>query len=137
MTDETPVLFDSWSGEPIAWQRIGDPILGEAWGRDGPIPYTRQLTPPEAVALYGDVTKLVVGVAGGFQMAVYGETSFTAGNLDPRKFPGLTVRAEIVENNPHLAKRCTKCNAGPGEECLTSNKRVRMHRDRLRWNEDQ
>ena len=61
------VLFDGWCGEPIAWARVGEPVIGHEWTEHGQVAVTERLTPAEAVRRYGPIAEVVLGRHGGFE----------------------------------------------------------------------
>jgi hypothetical protein len=112
-----PVLFSSADNEPIGWGyrratfHVDEELFREI-GRacDGTWIYTppgsingtwvlvtKWLTPEEAVAKYGPVTKLKQGPQGGFKSVTYGNTLF----LHPRLKPdGIDVDKSVIEREP-------------------------------------
>lgn len=53
------VLYDGWCGEPIAWARVGDPVIGQEWTEHGSVAVTGRLSPAEALRKYGSITEMV------------------------------------------------------------------------------
>ena len=131
ISGEHVVLTDGVCSEPIAWCRTGDAIIGQAWGRFGnqPIVYTRTLTPPDAVEMYGACVRVVVTPAGRFLGATYGETVFISSLVDPREFPDVMVTAEVITHVRDQEYECVVCGAEPFERCI-STKKITRHRDR-------
>jgi len=90
-------LFDSWSGKVVAWgYRITDHCGEEIWeelSKYGTLEclypswflITKQLTIQEAIDMYGDITKIIVGKRGGYHAIIFGSTRFGSACLDPRK----------------------------------------------------
>lgn len=78
------VLYDGWCGEPIAWTRVGERVIGQEWTRDGYVAITERLTPAEAVRKYGPITEVELGRNGGFRSVTYGTTKFIDRFVDPR-----------------------------------------------------
>lgn len=108
------VLFDAWCGEPIAWCRVGDPVIGSEWSSRGPIAVTRRITAKEATERYGPALQVVVGPGGGFRSATYGEKEFLCPWVDPRPCdPAIVItRDDIVE-----MYECPRCGRPPGQPC--------------------
>lgn len=38
------ILYDGWCGEPIAWARLGDPVIGQEWTEHGSVAVTTRLS---------------------------------------------------------------------------------------------
>ncbi|MFE3280684.1 hypothetical protein [Nocardia sp. NPDC059239] len=70
------VLYDGWCGEPIAWARVGEPVIGHEWTEHGYVAITGRLSPAEAVRKYGPITEVLLGLNGGFRSVTYGSTKF-------------------------------------------------------------
>jgi hypothetical protein len=114
-----PVLFDGWCGEPVAWLKRGDPVIGEGWGSDHSIPYTRQTNPAELVQNYGAITSLTLGLGRGFKLATYGEKNFSSRFADPRDYPDLLIDVPVKIDDPMTEhKDCPKCGAVAGQHCV-------------------
>lgn len=132
------VLFDGWCGEPIAWARIGEPVIGQEWTEHGPVAVTERLTPAEAVRKYGPISEVVVGPNGGFESVTYGTKKFVCRFVDPRR-TGLYDDSVVVVNDPVKDNcECPVCGAAPGERCMDDKRQPRgTHRKRregrLRW----
>ena len=101
LSEHGPVVFDGGCGEPVAWGflllcRIGEKrfdalasfgkLVCLSFGRWALV--TKELTPKEAEAKYGSVSRLELGPRGGFRSATYGEKSFLSRRLDPRENQG-------------------------------------------------
>src|SRR6266542_5021010 len=136
------VLFDGWCGEPIAWARVGEPVIGHEWTEHGQVAVTERLTPTEAVRKYGRITELVLGPRRGYESVTYGATKFVSSFVDPRG-TGLYDDSVLVVQDPTRDNHeCPVCGAVPGEQCVntkqqpcgTHNKR-RQGRDR--WDIEQ
>ena len=152
--DGRVVFRDQICGEPIAWFRAGDRVVGSAARYDdlgryaGKAEYTRVLTARDAAQKYGAVTEVVVGLLGGFESATYGCRRFAsnlywydeeglqrARPLDPRPFDDLmdgvtvTVDDPVTDNYP-----CLKCDAVAGQHCTNVATR---HRARERFASEQ
>jgi hypothetical protein len=132
------VLFDGWCGEPIAWARVGEAVIGYEWTERGRVAVTERLTPAEAVRKYGPITELVLGRNGGFKSVTYGDKKFVASFVDPRA-TGLYDASVVVVDDPARENyECPVCAAAPGEQCVnkqqqpcaTHNKRSQ---GRSRW----
>jgi 1,2-phenylacetyl-CoA epoxidase PaaB subunit len=125
------VLFDGWCGEPIAWARIGDPVIGQEWTEHGWVAVTERLTPAEAVRKYGPITEVVLGRQGGFQSVAYGTKKFVCKFVDPRG-TGLYGGSVVVVNDPVKDDHeCPVCEAAPGEQCVDDKGQPRgTHRKR-------
>lgn len=99
-----PVVFDGVCGKPIGWgfkivRRLGGERF-KSLAKHGDLVciefgvwclVTKKLTPVEAVAEYGKVTKLEVGKFGGFRFVMYGDTKFRNKWLDPRGVEALVL----------------------------------------------
>ncbi|WP_416062351.1 hypothetical protein [Rhodococcus indonesiensis] len=113
------VVFDSYCGEPIAWLRVGDPVIGYEWTEHGNKAITERLSPADAVRRYGPITEVELGRNGGFKSATYGATKFFARSLDPRGTrlddDALVVVIDSVREN----HECPVCNAAPGAQCVS------------------
>ncbi len=66
------VLSDPDCGEPIAWARVGEPVIGHEWTEHGWVAVTERLTPAEAVQKYGPIAEVVLGPKRGFESVTYG-----------------------------------------------------------------
>ncbi|RSM42438.1 hypothetical protein DMA12_21180 [Amycolatopsis balhimycina DSM 5908] len=42
------ILYDGWCGEPIAWARVGDLVIGQEWTEHGSVAVTSRLSPVPA-----------------------------------------------------------------------------------------
>lgn len=125
------VLYDAWCGEPIAWCRVGEPVIGHEWTGKGQVAVTDRLTPPTAVEKYGAVTQIRVGLQGGFQTVTYGTTKFTCKFLDPRG--AIPYDESVVSVNDPIKDdhECPVCDAVPGAPCLDEKAQPRnSHRKR-------
>ena len=113
-----PVLFDGWCGEPIAWLRRGAPVLDSQWSKDHWVAFTHRVDPLQLVERYGPVTRLTLGVNGGFKSVQYGDKTFVIGWADPRKLPDL-FSAEVVHVDDPMTDYvdCPKCGALRGQHC--------------------
>ncbi|MDF3312916.1 hypothetical protein P3H15_49225 [Rhodococcus sp. T2V] len=96
------VLYDNCPGEPIAWARVGEPVIGQEWTAHGHVAITGRLSPSEAVRKYGPVTEVVLGRGGGFKSVTYGATRFFSRFVDPRG-TGLYDDAVVVVDDPARA----------------------------------
>lgn len=136
MSDE--VLFDAWCGEPIAWARVGQPVIANEWTEHGRRAVTEWLSAAEAVRKYGPVTQIVLGRNGGFKSVTYGDKKFVSRQLDPRG-SGPYDDSIVVIDDPVLDNHeCPVCRAVPGERCIDERKQLRSsHRKRsqgrTRW----
>jgi hypothetical protein len=112
------VLFDSYSGEPIAWAQIGEPVIEHVWTEHGRVAVTEHLSPETAVQRYGSITEVVVGRNGGFKSVTYGATKFASRCVDPRG-TGLYDNAVVVVDDPARENyECPDCAASPGAPCV-------------------
>jgi hypothetical protein len=136
------VLFDGWCGEPIAWARVGEPVIGHEWTEHGQVAVTERLTPAEAVRRYGPIAEVVLGRNGGFESVTYDAKKFVSRFVDPRG-TGLYDDSVVVVHDPAKENyECPVCGAAPGEQCLnkkqqpcaTHNKR---EQGRSRWEIEQ
>lgn len=119
---ERVVLYDGCCGEPVAWMRYGDPIIGyraipvgeTGWDHTQ---WTRVLTSAEAIEQYGPVTELVVGISGGRRSVTYGTTKFTTNFADV--YPAdKDVHVEPIVDDPVTQYVvCPRCGAAEGEHC--------------------
>lgn len=132
------VLFDGWCGKPIAWCRVGDPVIGQEWTENRRVAVTERLTPEKAVQTYGPVTEVVVGRQGGFQSVTYGTEKFVCRFVDPRGsclYDDSVVKVNDPVRDNH---ECPACGAEPGCCCTNdkgherSNHRKRSD-GRTRW----
>jgi hypothetical protein len=133
-----PVIWDGLCGEPVAWLRIGEPVIGEYWAEHSPVSYTHLLSPAEAVEIYGPVTEITAGPGGGLQSVTYGETTFMTKELDPdgseqwARRPAIAGieydRKVITVNDPDLEWPCPKCGAVPGKPCDGTSRKHRVRR---------
>ncbi|AWK76460.1 hypothetical protein CBI38_34270 (plasmid) [Rhodococcus oxybenzonivorans] len=114
------VLYDNCCGEPIAWARVGESVIGEEWTGHGHVAITRRLSPAEAVRKYGPVTEVVVGRGGGFKSVTYGATRFFSRFVDPRG-TGLYDDGVVVVDDPARdGYQCPVCGAAPGAQCVNT-----------------
>lgn len=112
------VLYDGWCGEPVAWTRVGESVIGHEWTERGSVAVTERLTPAEAVRKYGPISELVVGRNGGFQSVTYGGKKFVSRFVDPRG-SGLYDDTVVVVHDPTRDNyECSVCQAAPGEQCV-------------------
>lgn len=132
------VLYDGWCGEPIAWARVGEPVIGHEWTERGPLPVTGWLSPAEAVRKYGPITEVVLGRNGGFKSATYGAKKFVAKCVDPRG-SNLYEDSIVVVDDPARANyECPVCGAAPGVQCVNKKKQPcgthgKRSQGRSRW----
>ena len=132
------VLYDGWCGEPIAWARVGEAVIGREWTEHGWVAVTDRLAPAEAVRKYGSITELVVGRNGGFESVTYGETKFVSRFVDPRG-TGLYTDAVVVVHDPTRdSYECPVCQAAPGEQCVNKKQQPcgnhsKRSQGRSRW----
>jgi hypothetical protein len=132
------VLFDGWCGEPIAWARVGESVIGHEWTERGRVAVTGRLTPAEAVRKYGPITEVVLGRQGGFKSVTYGEKKFVSRFVDPRG-TGLYDESVVVVDDPAREDHeCPVCEAAPGEPCVDAKQRPRgthnkRSQGRSRW----
>lgn len=136
------VLYDGWCGEPIAWARVGDSVIGREWTQHGWAGVTERLAPAEAVRKYGAITDLVVGRNGGFESVTYGVTKFVSRFVDPRG-TGLYDDAVVVVHDPARDNyECPVCQAAPGEQCVNKKQQpcgthAKRSQGRARWEIEQ
>ncbi|MGV9718535.1 hypothetical protein [Rhodococcus pyridinivorans] len=136
------VIFDSYCGEPIAWWRVGDAVIGSEWTEHGNRAITHRLSPADAVRKYGPVTEMELGPHSGFKSVTYGATKFLARSLDPRG-TGLDNDAVLVVLDPLRENHeCPVCNAAPGAQCVNKKRQPctthnRRSRGRSRWEIEQ
>lgn len=125
------VLFDGWCSEPIAWARVGEPVIGHEWTDHGSLAITERLSPAEAVRKYGPITELKLGPNRGFKSVTYGTTKFISRFVDPRG-TGLYDESVVVVDDPIREDyECPVCNVPPGAQCVDKNGRPRgRHRKR-------
>lgn len=117
------VLYDGWCGEPVAWARIGQPVIGHEWTERGQVSVTEWLTPTEAIRKYGPVTEVQVGRNGGFRSVTYGAKKFLSRCVDPRG-TGVYDSSVVVVDDPARANyECPVCGAAPGEQCVSTGKK--------------
>lgn len=132
------ILFDPWSGEPIAWARVGEPVIGHEWTQRGRVAVTARLDPAEAVRKYGQIAEVVLGPKGGFESVTYGAKKFVSRFLDPRG-TGLYQDSVVVVHDPARADyECPVCEAAPGEQCVNKKQQPcathgKRHQGRNRW----
>ncbi|MBO0881625.1 MAG: hypothetical protein J2P17_15045 [Mycobacterium sp.] len=132
------VLFDGWCGEPIAWARVGEPVIGHEWTQHGRLAVTGWLSASEAVRKYGPITEVVLGRNGGFRSVTYGDKKFVAKCVDPRG-SGLYDDSVVVVDDPARDNyECPVCGAMPGEQCINKKKQPcsthsKRSQGRSRW----
>jgi hypothetical protein len=132
------VLFDGWCGEPIAWARVGEPVIGHEWTEHGRLAVTGWLSPAEAARKYGPVTEVILGPNGGYKSVTYGDKKFVATCVDPRG-SGLYDDSVVVTDDPARANfECPACGAAPGEQCVNKKQQpggthARRKQGRSRW----
>lgn len=132
------VLYDGWCGEPIAWARVGEPVIGLEWTEHGRLAVTGWLSPAEAVRKYGPITEVVLGRNGGFKSVTYGGKKFVAKCVDPRG-SGLYDDSVVVVDDPARAHyECPVCGVAPGEQCVNKKKQPcgthgKRSQGRSRW----
>ncbi|WP_280329824.1 hypothetical protein [Nocardia wallacei] len=127
------VLYDTWCGEPIAWARVGEPVIGHEWTPNGSVAVTERLSPAEAVRKYGPITKLVLGRNGGFRSVTYGTTTFSSRFVDPRGTGLYDDTVVVVEDPARENYECPVCDAPPGSSCVDNKGRPRgTHQKRSR-----
>lgn len=103
-----PQLFDSYSGEPVAWgfriiRHLGDKF--DALRLFGKLEcsypdwflITKELTFKEAIEKYGKVTSMVTGPRGGFRKITFGETEFSSKRLAPNFREGERVDSSLIQ----------------------------------------
>ncbi|WP_033288214.1 hypothetical protein [Amycolatopsis jejuensis] len=136
------VLYDGWCGEPIAWARLGDPVIGREWTEHGWVAVTDRLSAAEAFRKYGPITELVVGRNRGFESVTYGATKFVSRFVDPRG-TGLYDDTVVVVRDPARDNHeCPVCQAAPGEQCMSKKKQPcgthsKRSQGRSRWEIEQ
>ncbi|MGV9334958.1 hypothetical protein [Nocardia sp. NPDC003726] len=112
------VLYDGYCGEPIAWARVGEPVIGHEWTEHGRVAITGRLGPADAAQKYGPVTEVVLGRNGGFKSVTYGATKFISRFVDPRG-TGLYDDAVVLVDDPARENyECPDCGAAPGAQCV-------------------
>ena len=133
------VLFDGWCGEPIAWARVGEPVIGREWTEHGRVAVTERLTPAEAIRKYGPIAELVLGPnGGGFESVTYGVKKFISSFVDPRR-TGLYDDSVVVVQDPTRENyECPACGAAPGEQCVNKKQQPcanhnKRKQGRSRW----
>lgn len=132
------VLYDSFCGEPIAWARVGEPVIGQEWTEHGRMAITERLSPADAVRKYGPVTEVVLGRNGGFKSVTYGATKFFSRFVDPRG-TGLNDNAAVVVEDPARADyECPVCEAALGAQCVNKKGQLcathrKRSQGRSRW----
>ena len=136
MSDE--VLFDGWCGEPIAWARVGEPVIGREWTAKGWVTVTERLTPTEAVRKYGPITELELGPQGGFRSVTYGTNKFVCSFVDPRGTKLYEDSVVVVSDPTRDNHECPACGAVPGEQCINNKKQPcgthrKRSQGRTRW----
>lgn len=119
------VLFDGWCGEPIAWARVGEPVIGREWTEHGQVAVTERLTPAEAVRKYGAIAELVVGPRGGFKSVTYGEQKFVSRWVDPRGTGLYEDSVVVVHDAIRENYECPVCGAAPGAQCVDNRQQPR------------
>lgn len=130
------VLFDGWCGEPIAWARVGEPVIGHEWTEHGQVAVTERLTPTEAISKYGPIAELIVGPQGGFKSVTYGEQKFVSRCVDPRG-TGLYEDSVVVVHDPIRENyECPVCGAAPADQCLDDRQRPRGTHNNRRHGRD-
>ena len=129
MSDE--VLFDACCGEPIAWARLGEPVIANEWTEHGRRAVTEWLSSADAVRKYGPITEVVLGLNGGFKSVTYGDKKFVSRRVDPRG-SGLYDDSVVVIDDPvRDDHECPVCRVAPGEQCTDEKKQPRSsHRKR-------
>lgn len=136
------VLFDGWCGEPVAWARVGEPVIGHEWTEHGQVAVTERLTPAEAVRKYGPISELVLGRNGGFKSATYGASKFISRSVDPRG-TGLYDDSVVVVDDPARENyECPVCGSAPGEQCMNKQQQPcathgKRRQGRARWEIEQ
>ena len=125
------VLFDGWYGEPIAWARVGEPVIANEWTEHGQRAVTEWLTPAAAVRQYGPITEVVLGLNGGFQSVTYGDKKFVSRQVDPRGsglYDDSVVKIDDPVRDDH---ECPVCGVAPGAPCIDDKEQPRgSHRKR-------
>ncbi|MFI7003619.1 hypothetical protein [Nocardia sp. NPDC050175] len=112
------VLKDMWCGEPVAWARVGESVIGQEWTGQGYVAVTERLSPAEAVRKYGPITEVELGRNGGFRSVTYGTTKFICRFVDPRG-TGLYDDAVVVIDDPARENHeCPVCEVPPGAQCV-------------------
>ncbi|MFI6958218.1 hypothetical protein ACIBJI_32710 [Nocardia sp. NPDC050408] len=112
------VLYDGWCGEPVAWARVGEPVIEQEWTEHGYLAITGRLSPTEAVRKYGPITEVELGRNGGFRSVTYGDKKFICRFVDPRG-TGLYDDAVVVVDDPAKENcECPVCEAPPGAPCV-------------------
>ncbi|MET9489976.1 hypothetical protein [Nocardia sp. NPDC006630] len=125
------VLYDSYCGEPVAWARFGEPVIGHEWTEHGQVAITGRLSPAEAIRKYGPITEVVLGRNGGFKSVTYGAKKFFCRFVDPRG-TGLYDDALVVVYDPAREQyECPVCEVPPGAPCVNEKGQPRgTHRKR-------
>lgn len=132
------VLFDSWCGEPIAWARVGETVIGHEWTSNGQVSITERLTPAEAIRRYGPIAQIVLGPQGGFKSVTYGTKKFICSFVDPRR-TGLYDESIVVVDDPTRNNyECQICAAVPGAPCTNKKQQpcgthAKRSQGRSRW----
>jgi hypothetical protein len=130
MTGE--VLFDGWCGEPIAWARVGEPVIGHEWTERGQVSVTERLTPAEAVRKYGPIAEVVLGPNGGFESVTYGAKKFVSSFVDPRGTGPHDDSVVVVHDPTRENYECPICGAAPGEQCLNKKQQPCVNHNKRR-----
>jgi hypothetical protein len=136
------ILYDGWCGEPIAWARLGDPVIGQEWTEHGSVAVTSRLSPAEAFRKYGPITELVVGRNGGFESVTYGVTKFVSRFVDPRGTSLYDDTVVVVHDPARDNHECPVCQAASGEQCVNKKKQPcgthgKRSQGRSRWEIEQ
>jgi hypothetical protein len=136
------VLFDGWCGEPIAWSRVGEPIIGHEWTKNGSVAVTERLTPAQAVRKYGPILELELGPKGGFESVTYGAHKFVSRFVDPRGTALYDASVVVVRDPSRENHECPVCHAAPGEQCVNRKQEPcathsKRYQGRKRWEIEQ
>ncbi|WP_410874605.1 hypothetical protein [Nocardia sp. A7] len=132
------VLYDGYCGEPIAWARVGEPVIGHEWTERGQVAVTERLSPAAAVRKYGPITEVVLGRNGGFKSVTYGAKKFLSRFLDPRG-TGLYDDSVVVVDDPARENyECPVCEVPPGAPCVNKKRQPcsshgKRSQGRSRW----
>lgn len=139
---DNAVLFDAWCGEPIAWARIGEPVIEHAWTEHGRQAVTEWLSAAEAIRRYGPISEVVLGRQGGFKSVTYGDKKFLSRCVDPRGTNLFDDSVVVIDDPVRDNHECPVCGAAPGHECVDTkdqphSSHAKRKHGRSRWEIEQ